>query len=176
MTVDRAAAVGHGGTAGAIALHNALVAVALGDAGHVDLVAGSEGVSLDFVADVHFGSAVQLELLQVLLGGNASLLQVACLRLAELGFLHVAEAQLDGYVAVGLNGLLLSHDAGACFHNGNRDHLAALIEDLGHAHFFADDCFLHVWFSPLIRLLVDFCIGTKANMTRPPDARQCGQR
>ena len=52
VTVDRAAAVGHGGTACAIALHNALVAVALGDAGNVDLVAGSEGVSLNFVADV----------------------------------------------------------------------------------------------------------------------------
>ena len=45
-------------------------------------------------------------------------------------------------------GLLLSDNAGACFHNGNRDNLAALIEDLGHAHFFADDCFLHLGFSP----------------------------
>ncbi|MBR7122531.1 MAG: hypothetical protein IKC95_03680, partial [Oscillospiraceae bacterium] len=26
--------------------------------------------------------------------------------------------------------------------------LAALIEDLGHAHFLADDCFLHLGFSP----------------------------
>ena len=141
--MDRAAAVGHGGTAGAIALHNALVAMALGDAGHVDLVAGSEGVSLDLVANVHVGSALQLELLQVLLGGYASLLQVAGLRLAQLVLLDVAKAKLDGGVAVGLNGLLLSHDAGACFHNGNRDDLAALIEDLGHAHFFADDCFFH---------------------------------
>ena len=146
MTVDRAAAVGHGGTASAIALHNALVAMAFGDAGHINLVAGSEGVSLDFVADIHVSSAIQLELLQVLLGGNASLLQVACLRLAQLGLLHVAKAKLDGGVAVGLNGLLLSDNAGACFHNGNRNDLAALIEDLGHAHFFADDCFLHFWF------------------------------
>ena len=90
-----------------------------------------------------FSSVLQLELLQVLLGGNASLLQVACLGLAQLVLLDVAKAELDGGVAVGLNGLLLSHDAGACFHNGNRDDLAALIEDLGHAHFFADDCFFH---------------------------------
>ena len=150
MTVDRAAAVGHGGAACAVALHNALIAVAFADAGNVDLVAGSEGVSLDFVADVHVGSAVQLELLQVLLGGNAGLLQVACLRLAELLLGDVAKAQLDGYVAVGLNGLLLGNDAGACFHDGHRDHLAALIEDLGHTHFFADDCFLHGLVSPFL--------------------------
>ncbi len=62
---------------------------------------------------------------------------------------HLKEFQLDGHVAVGFNGLLLSDHAGACFHDGNRDHLAGLIEDLGHTHFLADDCFLHVWFSPL---------------------------
>ena len=73
-------------------------------------------------------------------------LQVTSLGLAELLLGDVAVAQLDGGVAVGFNGLLLSDNTGACFHNGNRDHLAALIEDLGHAHFFADDCFLHVCF------------------------------
>lgn len=70
--------------------------------------------------------------------------------LAELLLGDVAKAQLDGYVAVGLNGLLLGNDAGACFHNGHRDHLAALIEDLGHTHFFADDCFLHGLVSPFL--------------------------
>ena len=58
--------------------------------------------------------------------------------------------ETDGYVAVGLNGLLLGNDAGACFHDGHRDHLAALIEDLGHTHFFADDCFLHGLVSPFL--------------------------
>ena len=29
-------------------------------------------------------------------------------------------------------------------------------------------------FSPFIRLLVDAALGTAADMTRPPDARQCG--
>ena len=134
--------------------------MALGDAGNVDLVAGSEGVSLNFVADVHVSSVLQLELLQVLLGGNASLLQVACLGLAQLVLLDVAKAELDGGVAVGLNGLLLGNDAGACFHNGNRDDLAALIEDLGHAHFFADDCFFHGCFSPFLGYWLTDALGT----------------
>ena len=51
----------------------------------------------------------------------------------------------------------------------------AIIEDLGHAHFFADDCFLHLGFSPFVLgYWLTYCIGTVANMTRPPDARQCG--
>ena len=129
-------------------LDNALVAVALGNTGDIDHVSGGEGVSLHNVADVHASSAVQLEFLQVLLCLDAGLLQVASLRLGQLGLLDVLKAKLDGSVAVGLDGLLLSDGAGACFHNGNRDHLAALIEDLGHTHFFADDCFLHVFGSP----------------------------
>ena len=84
---------------------------------------------------------------------------MASFRLAELLLGDFAEAQLDGGVAVGFNGLLLSDNTGACFHDGNRDHLAGLIEDLGHTHFLADDCFLHGLFSPLIRLLVDRSIG-----------------
>ena len=69
---------------------------------------------------------------------------------SEMNVGDIAEAQLDGGVAVGFNGLLLSDDAGACFHNGNRDHLAGLIEDLGHTHFLADDCLFHLWFSPFL--------------------------
>ena len=172
--MDRAAAVGHGGAASAVALHNALIAVALGNTGDIDHVASGEGVSLHNIAHVHVSGALQLELLQVLLSLDAGLLQVASLRLGQLGLLDVFEAQLDGCVAVGLDGLLLSDGAGACFHDGNRDHLAALIEDLGHTHFFADDCFLHVWYSFLIGYWSAYRIGTVADMTRPPDARQCG--
>ncbi len=83
----------------------------------------------------------------MLLGGDAGLVQVAHLRLAQLGLLHVVEAQLYGNIAFFFCGLLpLSHGAGACFNHGNRNHLAALIEDLRHADFFADDCFLHFLF------------------------------
>ena len=77
MTVDRAAAVGHVSAVSAVTLDNALVAMALGNAGDIDHVASSEGVSLDHIANVHFFSAFQLEFLQVLLSLDASLLQVA---------------------------------------------------------------------------------------------------
>ena len=65
----------------AIALDNALVALTLADAGHIDLVASSEDISLDHIADIHVSSVVQAELLQVALCLNAGLLQVASLRL-----------------------------------------------------------------------------------------------
>ncbi len=95
---------------------------------------------------------------------------MASLRLGQLGLLDVLKAQLYGYVAVGLNGLLLSNDAGACFHYGNRNNLAGLIEDLGHTHFLADDCFLHFGFLLLLGYWLTEALGLLANMTRPPDA------
>ena len=145
--VDRAAAVGHGGAACAVALHNALIAVAFADAGNVDLVAGSEGVRLDFVADVHVGSAVQLELLQDLLELlQAGLLLVAQLGLGQLALQDILEAQLDGGVAVGLVGLLLHHGAGAGGDDGDRDHVPGLVEDLRHADLLADNGLFHVSF------------------------------
>ena len=60
---------------------------------------------------------------------------------------HVAESKLKGVVPIVLHRLLLNHDAGAGFNNGYRDNVALLIEDLGHADFFADDAFLHVYTS-----------------------------
>lgn len=77
VTMDRAAAVAGGSALCAPALDDALIAVALAGAGHVHKVALFEGVSLDDVANVQFGGVIQVELTQVLLGGHASLVQVA---------------------------------------------------------------------------------------------------
>ena len=153
MSVDRAAAVSGGGTLCAKTLDNALIAMALGDTGHVDLIAGGKDVSLYLVANLQ-GAVLQAELLENLLEGNICLLEMAGLRLGELGLFHVLIAQLNCGVAILFHGLQLSNGAGAGFHYGNRNDLAALIEDLGHTHFLADDCFLHSVFPP-IRLLVD---------------------
>ena len=112
----------------------------------VKMAVEDAGISLDDVADVHLSSLLQAELLQMALGVDAGLLEVTCLGLGQLVLLDILEAQLHGGVAVGLDGLLLGDHAGACFHDGNRDDLAGLIEDLGHAHFLADDCFLHFGF------------------------------
>ena len=46
MTVNRAAAVGRGGSLGVKALDDALEAMAFGDTGHIDLIACGEGVGL----------------------------------------------------------------------------------------------------------------------------------
>ena len=141
--MDRAAAVGHRGAMAAAALDRAFIAVALADAGDVDLVADCENAGGDDVADVLLFCLLDSEFLQMLLHSDVSLLQMAGFRLGQLGFLNVLVAELDGGVAVFFGGLLLCHDAGACLDDGHRDDLAALIENLGHAHFFADDRFLH---------------------------------
>ena len=159
MTVDRAAAVGRRGALCVPSLDDALIAVALGNAGHVDVIASSKGVDLDLGADLELSSIVKLEFLQVLSGRDASLLEMTQLRLAELLLGDLAVSQLHGNIAVILDRLLLSDDARACFDDRNRDHMAVLIEDLGHAHFLADDCFLHVVYSFLGYWLEDLTIG-----------------
>ena len=65
MTVDRAAAVGRRGALCVPSLDDALIAVALGDAGHVDVIASSKGVDLDhgddaFIISTHLSSSFAL--------------------------------------------------------------------------------------------------------------------
>ena len=91
MAVHRAGAVGLLQAGGAVALDDALVAVALADAGHVHTVAGGEDVGLELVAHLVLGAVVQTELLQDLLElGHAGLLQVAQLGLGELALGNVS--------------------------------------------------------------------------------------
>ena len=148
MTVDGAAAVGHSAAAGVPALDNALEALTLADAGHVDVIALGKGVGLDLVAHVHLGGLGELELLEHFLHGDFSLLQVTLLRLGELPFRNVLEAQLYGVVAVLLLGLLLHHDAGTCFDHSDRDDLTGFVKDLGHTDLSADDGLFHVGSPP----------------------------
>ena len=73
VTVDRTAAVGHAAAAGIPALDSAGVTVTLARAGHVNEVAGLEGISLDDGAELQLGSVVKVELTQVLLGETPAL-------------------------------------------------------------------------------------------------------
>ena len=158
MTVNRAAAVGHLLDVRAVALDGALEAVALGGAGDIHMVARSEGVGLDLGADFQRSSVIQLEFLEVLLCGQTRLLEMAQLRLGQLLLGDIAVSQLHGNIAIVFEGLLLSDDARACLNDSDRNDVAELIEDLGHAHFLADDCFLHGFYS--------FCLGYwLANLT-----------
>ena len=100
-----------------------------------------KGVSLDNVADVQLSSILQVEFAQVLLGRHASLVQVAHLGLGQLALGNVLIAQLDSLIAFLLGSLLLSDHAGARLDDRDGDHMAVLVKNLRHAHFFADDCF-----------------------------------
>ena len=54
---------------------------------------------------------------------------------------NLAEAQLNSLIAIALDSLLLHDGAGACLDDGDGDNLAALIEQLGHTDFLADNAF-----------------------------------
>ncbi len=141
VTVDGAAAVGLALDGKAAALDDALVAVALAGAGHVNEIADLEHIGLDDGAELQLAAIVEVELAQVLLGGNAGLVEMADFRLGQLLFSHVLKAQLNSLITILFGGLLLRNDTGARFDHGDRDHTAVFVEDLRHANFFADDCF-----------------------------------
>ena len=139
---------------GAVALDNALEAVALADAGDIHPVALRKRLAGDDVAHVQALAVSQAELLQFLLQhALASLLQMSQFRLGELALGHVLVAQLNGVVAVLLLGLLLHHSAGARLNDGDRDDAARFVEDLRHADLLADDGLFHVSFSSLIKVI-----------------------
>ena len=84
---------------------------------------------------------------QVAGGGDASLLEVASHGLVDqlLGavFRVGVKAHLNSLVAVGFDGFLLHHLAGAGLHHGHGYEAAIIGENLRHADFLAYDRFLH---------------------------------
>ena len=178
VTMHRAGTVCLFQAGSTVALNNALVAVALADAGDVHAVARGEHVSLQLVADLVLGAVVQTELLQDLLElGHAGLLLMADLGLGELALSNRLITQLNGLIAILLGGLLLHHGAGAGLDHGHRDHVASFIEDLGHADLFADDRFLHVGFSSYIGYwLGELPIGLVLLGQLDPSASICGRQ
>ena len=85
-------------TVSAVTLDDALVAVALADAGHVHTVASGEHVSLQLVAHLVLGAILQAELLEDLLKlGDAGLLLMAGLRLGELALGNGLVTQLNSW-------------------------------------------------------------------------------
>ena len=117
--------------------------MALAGAGDVHEVALFKGVGLHDVAHVQLGGVLQVKLTQILLGGNAGLVQVAHLGLGQLALGDILEAQLHGGVAFLLGSLLLDDGAGTRLDHGDGNDLAVFVEDLRHTDFLANDC-LHV--------------------------------
>ncbi len=147
VTVDRAAAVGGGGAALAVTLDRAGIALALADAGDVDLLALGEDVGLHGVAHFQLAAVFQAEFFEVLEVGNAGLLQVALLGLGELALGDFLKAELDGFIAFLFLGHLLDDHTGAGLDDGDGDDTASLVEDLRHADLLANNGFFHVFSS-----------------------------
>ncbi len=98
-----------------------------------------KAVDGDDVADLEGGDVGEADLGEDA-GGvvEAGLLGVVELGLARVLGLLGREADLDGVVAVGLDGLHLHDGAGAGFDHGDRDQDVLGVVDLGHADFFAE--------------------------------------
>ncbi|MPM75190.1 hypothetical protein SDC9_122181 [bioreactor metagenome] len=64
MTVNGAAAVGHGSAVSVPALDDAGVALSFGNAGDVHMVAGVEHIGFQLVADIHGCTRFQFEFLK----------------------------------------------------------------------------------------------------------------
>ena len=119
-----------GTTGEPVPLDDALEALALADAGHFDLVAGGEDVDGDGLADGQLVLAPHLD--EVALGSDAGLLEMTEQGLVEPLGLDVAEGDLRGGVAVGVDGLLLGDHAGPGLDDRAADDGAVFVEELGH--------------------------------------------
>ena len=141
MASNGAAAVGFLQTVRAVALDDALIAVAFADSRHVDEIARREGIGLDNVAHIEIGGVVELfELPQILLGADVGFVQVSHFGLGQFALRHVLKAELDRLIAVFLGGFLLYDGTGTRLDDCDRNDPAVFVKNLGHTHFFADDC------------------------------------
>src|SRR6185503_19550894 len=135
-------AVGGAPAAEAVALDDALEALALAGGDHVDVLAGGEDRGLHLVARLPLLVGLDLELGETTRRGHAGLLEVALLRLADVARRPLLDqAELHRLVAVAVLGLALHDQAGADLEDGDRDHRPVVAEDLGHADFLSEDAF-----------------------------------
>src|SRR5690606_15011399 len=129
----------------AVTLHDAGEALALAGASDVDLFAGGEGVDTELLADRVGRGVSGADLDQVATRGHTGLGEVTGHRLVDLACLDLAEADLDGVVAIGLGLADLSHDVGRGSDHGDGNNLVVLVPHLGHAELGAQQP-LHVSF------------------------------
>ena len=114
-------------------LHGAGEALALAGAGDVNLLASSEGVDGELLAHRVRRRVTGADLDQVATGGGARLGEVAGARLVHLAAVDLAEAELDGVVAVGLGQADLGDHVGGRRDHGDGDDAVVLVPELGHA-------------------------------------------
>src|SRR5450756_1591633 len=130
--------VGLRATTEVVPLDGALEPLALAHADGGDGLAILERLDGDGIADLEIVGTVELDqMAHAVL--EAGLLEVAQLGLADVLVFALLERQLHGLVAVGVEGADLCDRAGASLDDGDGHDVAAVVEELGHAHLFADD-------------------------------------
>ena len=136
---DVVRAVAGGAAAEAVALDRALEALALGDAGDLDALAGLEHATRRRSRRRARPVALAAELDEVAQRRRVGLREVAELGLGQRLLAHAAEGELDGVVAVALARADRGHVAGAGLEHGDARDRAVLAEDLRHAELACED-------------------------------------
>src|SRR3954454_25355199 len=131
-------AVADGAAGEVVALDGALEALALRDAGDLDLVAGLEGLDRDGLPDGELAGLVT-ELDEVLHRRRVGLAQVAELGLREVLLARRAERELDGLVAVAVERADPGHRTGARLEHRDALDAPVLEEELRHAELLGED-------------------------------------
>ena len=124
-------------------LDDARETVALGDARNVHFVARLEDVRFQLRAHrIGFGVR-DPDLFEHFVGFHARFLELPEFRLRQRFLARLDEAEFERRVSVVFHCLDLHHGAGTRFHDRDGNHGSVLREDLGHADFASDDCFIH---------------------------------
>src|SRR4051794_7006841 len=142
----------------AVPLHDTGGALALAGADDVDLRDALEHLGGQLLADLVRRGVLRAQLDQVPARRHTRLGEVPTLGLVHLAGVDLAEAELDGRVAVHLGGAHLGDHARARLDDGHRHDAVVLVEDLGHAQLLAEkaaECARHVCFKPLLDVDVD---------------------
>jgi len=131
--------VGHGLSAELVALDHALETAADRIADHVDVLASGEKRETGMFSG-NFGAVFETEFLHNAFRGGAGFFEAGEIRFVDAELLLIIETDLDGGVAVGFDGFRLEKGVSGNVDDGNGDTGARfLIEDAGHADFFAEE-------------------------------------
>ena len=117
----------------AVAFHTTGEALTLGSTGDVHEVNAFENLNGDVLSNLVTRDVVHANLGHVAAGGNASFLEVTCLRLLSLAGVNLAIGDLDGVVAIVFYGANLGNHTRPSFDDGNRNNAVGFVEDLSHA-------------------------------------------
>ena len=121
-----------------VALDDALEAAALDGADDVDHLAGGEVLDGDDVADLGLRGAGLADLMEMGVGSDARLAEVADLAGRHAALLLGTEGDLDGVVAILVDGLYLRYRAGTRLDDRDRDEVVLRVIDLGHSDFLTE--------------------------------------